>query len=68
MVLIQVDLLAKHTGQSRERIEEDVKRPKYFTPTEAIEYGLIDKVHGQISKFLIVNPRKGHNATFWYIV
>jgi ATP-dependent protease ClpP protease subunit len=68
MVIIQVDLLAKHTGQSRERIEEDVKRPKYFTPTEAIEYGLIDKVHGQISKVLIVNPRKGHNATFWYIV
>ncbi|KAJ3691036.1 hypothetical protein LUZ61_020200 [Rhynchospora tenuis] len=39
-----VKLLAKHTGQPREKIEEDIKRPKYFTPTEAIEYGLIDKV------------------------
>ncbi|KAJ3672688.1 hypothetical protein LUZ60_007409 [Juncus effusus] len=39
-----VDLLAEHTVQTKERIEEDIKRPKYFTPQEAIEYGLIDKV------------------------
>ncbi|KAJ4776733.1 ATP-dependent Clp protease proteolytic subunit [Rhynchospora pubera] len=44
MKVEMVNLLAKHTGQSREKIEEDIKQPKYFTPTEAIEYGLIDKV------------------------
>ncbi|KAF3324724.1 ATP-dependent Clp protease proteolytic subunit-related protein 4 [Carex littledalei] len=39
-----VHMLAKHTGQSPEKIEEDIKQPKYFTPTEAVKYGLIDKV------------------------
>lgn len=56
MVLIQVHLLAKHTGQSPEKIEEDIKQPKYFTPMEAVEYGLIDKVQGQISNIVKVNP------------
>jgi ATP-dependent protease ClpP protease subunit len=27
-----------------EVIEEDIARPKYFTPYTAVEYGLIDKV------------------------
>ncbi|KAI3708887.1 hypothetical protein L2E82_38427 [Cichorium intybus] len=27
-----------------EEIEEDIRRPKYFSPSEAVEYGIIDKV------------------------
>ena len=41
----QVALYAKHTGHSKEKIEEDIRRPKYFSPDEAMEYGIIDKVN-----------------------
>ncbi|CAL9042719.1 unnamed protein product [Musa banksii] len=39
-----VGLYSKHIGKSREQIEEDIRRPKYFSPSEAVEYGIIDKV------------------------
>ncbi|XP_042019661.1 ATP-dependent Clp protease proteolytic subunit-related protein 4, chloroplastic-like [Salvia splendens] len=39
-----VKLYAKHVGKSPEQIEEDIRRPKYFSPSEAVEYGIIDKV------------------------
>ncbi|KAH7439062.1 hypothetical protein KP509_04G043400 [Ceratopteris richardii] len=39
-----VALLSRHTGQDKEKIEEDIRRPKYFSPTEAVDYGLIDKI------------------------
>ncbi|KAJ6809771.1 ATP-dependent Clp protease proteolytic subunit-related protein 4, chloroplastic [Iris pallida] len=39
-----VSLYSKHIGKSKEQIEEDIRRPKYFSPSEAVEYGLIDKV------------------------
>ena len=36
--------LAKHTGQSVERIHEDIDRDKILSAAEAAEYGLIDQV------------------------
>lgn len=39
-----VALYARHTGHSKEKIEEDIRRPKYFSPPEAVDYGIIDKV------------------------
>ncbi|XP_010246082.1 PREDICTED: ATP-dependent Clp protease proteolytic subunit-related protein 4, chloroplastic-like [Nelumbo nucifera] len=39
-----VNLYARHIGKSPEKIEEDIRRPKYFSPSEAVEYGIIDKV------------------------
>ncbi|XVE57558.1 hypothetical protein DITRI_Ditri04bG0099900 [Diplodiscus trichospermus] len=39
-----VKLYAKHMGKSPEQIEADIRRPKYFSPSEAVEYGIIDKV------------------------
>lgn len=39
------EVLARHTGQTFEQIEADVTHPKYFSPSEAIEYGIIDKVY-----------------------
>lgn len=39
-----VKLFAKHIGKSPEEIEADIRRPKYFSPSEAVEYGIIDKV------------------------
>jgi ATP-dependent Clp protease protease subunit len=38
------ELLAQHTGQSIERIGEDVDRDRYMCPAEAVDYGLIDRL------------------------
>jgi len=37
-------LLAQHTGQTVEKIAEDVDRDRFMSPEEAMEYGLIDNV------------------------
>jgi len=39
-----VDLLSAGTGKSKEEIANDIRRPKYFRPQEAIDYGLADKI------------------------
>ena len=39
-----LDILAKNTGQSAEKISKDTDRTFYLTPEEAKEYGLIDRV------------------------
>jgi len=38
------DILAKHTGQSVAKIEEDTDREFFMGPQEAKDYGLIDEV------------------------
>jgi ATP-dependent Clp protease, protease subunit len=38
------DILARHTGQSFERIANDVERDRFMSPVEAREYGIIDNV------------------------
>lgn len=37
-------ILAKHTGQSLEKITKDTDRDFYLTSQEALEYGIIDEV------------------------
>src|SRR3981081_4465987 len=37
-------ILAKHTGQSVERIKQDTDRDRFMDWSEAVKYGLIDKV------------------------
>ncbi len=37
-------ILAKHTGQSIERIEKDVERDYIMTASQAKEYGIVDQV------------------------
>jgi ATP-dependent Clp protease, protease subunit len=39
-----IDLIAKHSGQPREKVEKDIDRDYYMSPDEAHEYGIIDKV------------------------
>ncbi|KAJ9175164.1 hypothetical protein P3X46_013743 [Hevea brasiliensis] len=39
-----IDLLAKGTGKTKEEINKDIQRPKYFKAQEAIDYGLADKI------------------------
>ena len=38
------ELYSEHTGQPIERIREDMDRDRFFTPEEAVEYGLVDRV------------------------
>ena len=38
------EILAEHTGQPLERIEQDTDRDRFLGGDEAKEYGLIDEV------------------------
>jgi len=38
------DILAKHTGQKKSKVEIDTDRDNFMDPPEAKKYGLIDKV------------------------
>jgi ATP-dependent Clp protease protease subunit len=38
------EIFAEHTGQTIERVHDDMERDRYFTAQEAKEYGLIDTV------------------------
>ena len=38
-------LLAEYTGQSLKKVEKDIRLDNWMTAEEAVEYGLIDKVH-----------------------
>ncbi len=39
-----IDIFVQHTGRDRETIEHDMDRDIYFSPQQAVEYGLIDFV------------------------
>jgi ATP-dependent Clp protease, protease subunit len=38
------EILARHTGQTVEKIKLDSERDNFMSPTEAIAYGLVDKI------------------------
>ena len=38
------EIYARHTGQSVEQVHDDMERDRFFTATEAAQYGLIDRV------------------------
>ena len=38
------EIYARHTGQTPERVHEDMDRDRYFTADQAREYGLVDHV------------------------
>lgn len=39
-----IEMLSKNTGQSIEKVSQDVDRDYYMTADEAVSYGLVDKV------------------------
>ena len=39
-----IDLMAKHTGQKRETVANDMERNKWMNAEEALKYGIIDKI------------------------
>jgi ATP-dependent Clp protease protease subunit len=40
-------IIARHTGQPKDKVMKDIDRDRFMTPEEAIEYGLIDCVTTQ---------------------
>ncbi len=47
-------IMAKHTGQSVERIERDMERDHFLDAEAAVEYGLVDNV---LAKRLEIQPK-----------
>ena len=41
---LMIRLIAEHTGQPVEKIEQDSRRDRWFSPEEALEYGMIDHI------------------------
>ena len=39
-----LDILSKHTGQTRDRIRSDTDREFFLRPDDAVEYGLLDQI------------------------
>jgi ATP-dependent Clp protease protease subunit len=38
------EILARHTGQPIEKVQEDADRDRFMSPKDAVEYGLIDQI------------------------
>ena len=38
------EIYSRHTGQTEERVHEDMERDRFFSADEAAEYGLVDRV------------------------
>jgi ATP-dependent Clp protease protease subunit len=38
------EIYARHTGRPAEELHRDMERDRFFTPDEAVEYGLVDQV------------------------
>ncbi|WP_204138742.1 ATP-dependent Clp protease proteolytic subunit [Halomicronema sp. CCY15110] len=43
---LMMEVLSRNTGQSLEKLTQDMDRTFYLTPQEAVEYGIIDRVLG----------------------
>jgi ATP-dependent Clp protease protease subunit len=39
-----IKILANHTGQTEDKIKQDIERDFFMTPQEALQYGLIDRI------------------------
>jgi ATP-dependent Clp protease, protease subunit len=38
------EIYSEHTGHPRAQVSEDLERDRFFTPEQALEYGMIDRV------------------------
>ena len=55
------EILAKHTGQTVERIAADIDRDRFMSPEEAKDYGIIDHVvthRGEVVADVIKGPKQ----------
>jgi ATP-dependent Clp protease protease subunit len=51
------DLLARHSGQSAEKVRKDIDRDKILTAAEATDYGLVDQVLASRKKSALAPAR-----------
>jgi len=47
---LTVNILVNHTGQSREKVAQDIERDYFMTADEALQYGIIDSVISERKK------------------
>ena len=59
---LMAELTAQHTGQTVERILADGERDRWFTPEEALEYGMIDD-HPSARRSAVSLPRMRSEST-----
>jgi ATP-dependent Clp protease, protease subunit len=45
---LMLSLTAEHTGQPLERVRADSMRDRWFSPEEALEYGMIDQIVSRV--------------------
>jgi ATP-dependent Clp protease protease subunit len=38
------EIIAQHSGRTREQVLDDIDRDRFMTPAEAVDYGLVDEV------------------------
>lgn len=57
------DILVKHTGQPKKKIEEDTERDRFMTPQEALTYHLIDEVIVSRNGKPVIVPKDSGNTT-----
>jgi ATP-dependent Clp protease protease subunit len=50
------EIYAEHTGQTVERVHDDMERDRFFTTEQAVEYGLVDR---EISSHELQKMRAG---------
>eukprot|EP00891_Asterochloris_glomerata_P001819 jgi/Astpho2/1819/Aster-00352 len=54
-----VDFMSKYTGHSKEKMRKDIGRKRYFTPLQAIDYGIIDKIVQPMDQAIEINKDYG---------
>jgi ATP-dependent Clp protease protease subunit len=57
------NLLARHTGRSREQVRADIDRQTVLTGPEAIAYGIVDQVLGSRQQTSPADPPTSHRET-----
>lgn len=57
-----MQIIASHTGQPLRKIKKDCDRDKYFTPEQAIKYGLIDYILDPSKKLPVFAQKPTQNT------
>jgi ATP-dependent Clp protease protease subunit len=56
------NIIARHTGQTLEKIAHDTDRDFYLNPEQAVEYGLIDEILNKPTKEIAKVDETGGKA------